>query len=216
VSSGNTVTGPVTISGANEVFSGNTIVGDVTISGKNVTFTNNTVTGTVTVSSDGNTIMDNEITSTGNYAVDLKTKSNNIVTDNTLIANGKYGDVAVNFNAANNNVVENNTPLANIEIEANSVWIGYNNTITVTVVNGTGNVTIKVNDKEYTVDLTDGVASQEFAAEDFVVDGDNNVSVTYNGGSFIAGQANATFRVISGIITNDTLSTQSGPEPGGE
>jgi predicted outer membrane repeat protein len=201
---GNTVTGPVTISGANEIFDGNTIVGDVTISGKNVTFTNNNVTGTVTVNSDGNAIMNNEITSTGNYAVDLKTKSNNIVTDNTLIANGKYGDVAVSYNDANNNVVENNLPVAEIEIDAPSVWIGNDNTITVTIVNGTGSVTIKVNDKEYTVDLTDGVASQEFAAEDFIP-GVNDVTVTYNGGSFIPAEATDSFRVIDGIITNDTF-----------
>ena len=199
---GNVVNG-FTISGKNVVATDNTINGAVTISGANVQFTNNTVTGTVTVSSNDNTITGNNITTTGDYAINLNAKTGNTVTDNNLIANGKYGDVAVTY-SNENNVVENNTPLASIEIEANSVWVGNNNTITVTIVNGTGSVTIKVNDKNYTVDLTDGVASQEFAAEDFIA-GENTVEVTYNGGSFIPANATATFRVIDGVITNDTF-----------
>ncbi len=201
---GNTVNG-LTISGAGANVYENTINGPVTISGANVVFEDNIVTGTVTVNSNGNTLTGNNITSTGAYAVTINNaRSDNTVTGNTLIANGKYGDVAVSYNEANNNVVENNLPLAEIEIDAPSVWIGDNNTITVTIVNGTGSVTIKVNDKEYTVDLTDGVASQEFAAEDFIP-GVNDVTVTYNGGSFIPAEATATFRVIDGIITNDTF-----------
>ena len=195
----------LTISGANVVAVDNIIKGTVTISGANVQFNDNIVTGTVTVNSNGNTLTGNNITSTGTYAVSINNaRSDNTVTGNTLIANGKYGDVAVSYNDANNNVVENNLPVAEIEIDAPSVWIGNDNTITVTIVNGTGSVTIKVNDKEYTVDLTDGVASQEFAAEDFIP-GVNDVIVTYNGGSFIPAEATATFRVIDGIITNDTF-----------
>ncbi|WP_405265534.1 beta strand repeat-containing protein [Methanobrevibacter sp.] len=197
----NTVEGATTIAKDSTVTE-NTF-GAVTISGANANFTDNTVTGTVTVNSNDNTIKNNMITTTGDYAIDLKAKTGNTVTDNTLIANGRYGDVAVKFTNADN-VVENNTPVANIEIEANSVWIGNNNTITVTIVNGTGSVTIKVNDKNYTIDLTDGVASQEFAAEDFIA-GVNTVEVTYNGGSFIPANATATFSVIDGIITNDTF-----------
>ena len=193
----------LTISGANVVAVDNIIKGTVTISGAKAQFIGNNVTGTVTVNSNDNVIISNNITTTGDYAINLNAKTGNTVTDNTLIANGKYGDVAVRFTNANN-VVENNTPLAAIEIEANSVWIGNSNTITVTIVNGTGTVTIKVNDKNYTVDLTDGVASQEFAAEDFVA-GENTVEVTYNGGSFIPANATATFSVIDGIITNDTF-----------
>ena len=201
---GNTVNG-LTISGANAVVTGNTVNGSVTISGANVQFNDNIVTGTVTVNSNGNTLTGNNITSTGTYAVSINNaRSDNTVTGNTLIANGKYGDVAVSYNDANNNVVENNLPVAEIEIDAPSVWIGNDNTITVTIVNGTGTVTIKVNDKNYTVDLTDGVASQEFVAEDFVA-GENTVEVTYNGGSFIPANATTTFRVIDGIITNDTF-----------
>ena len=187
---------------ANTTVVGNTFK-NVAISGTNTTFTNNDVTGTVTVSGNENTIVENTIASTGDYAVDLKTTSNNTVTDNYLTASLYKGDAAVN-NANENNIVENNNPKVIITVTADAVLVGSNGTVIVNVVNGTGNVTIKVNNKEYFIKLDEnGTATQVIAAEDLVI-GANNVNVTYESAEFLPVTETAVLGVLDGVITNAT------------
>ena len=187
---------------ANTTVVGNTFK-NVAISGTNTTFANNDVTGTVTVSGNENTIVENTIASTGDYAVDLKTTSNNTVTDNYLTASLYKGDAAVN-NANENNIVENNNPKVIITVTADAVLVGSNGTVIVNVVNGTGNVTIKVNNKEYFIKLDEnGTATQVIAAEDLVI-GANNVTATYLAEGFLPAIDNAVLAVLDGVITNAT------------
>ena len=188
--------------GTNAVIENNTIVGAVTINKVGTTFVGNNVTGTVTVSANNNVIKGNNITSTGDYAVDLGSKTGNNVTDNYLVGALYKGDVAVKFTNANN-VVENNTPVAPVDVVADTVWIGNNATVTVTVANTTGTVTISVNGKEQTVELVDGVATVEVSSEDLAV-GENNVTVTYNGPEYSPLTVEDAVIVLDGVITNAT------------
>ena len=200
----NTVGATVSVSGKNAVVENNTITGAVTISSSNVTFKNNNVTGTVTVSANGNVIEGNNITSTGNYAVDLGSKTGNNVTDNYLTASVYKGDKAVKFTNANN-VVENNLPkLEGITVAADAVWIGSNGVVTVNVPNATGNVTIKVNNKEYSVELDEnGTATKEIPAEDLVA-GENNVTATYENEAYSPVSNDTVLTVLDGVVTQDT------------
>ena len=187
---------------ANTTVVGNTFDA-VKISGEGTTFTNNDVNGTVTVNGNENTIVENNIVSTGDYAVDLGTTSNNTVSDNYLTASLYKGDAAVN-NANGNNTVENNDPKVIIAVTADAVLPGSNGTVVVNVVNGTGNVTIKVNNKEYFVELDEnGTATQVIAAEDLVI-GANNVTVTYESAEFLPVTETAVLGVLDGVITNAT------------
>jgi len=187
---------------ANTTATGNTFV-NVAISGTNTTFENNIVNGTVTVNGNDNNILGNDITSTGDYAVDLKSTTGNLVTGNYLTAELYKGDAAVKY-GGENNTVENNYPAISIDVVADSVWIGSNGTVVVSVVNGTGNVTIKVNDKEYVVELDEnGTCSQAVPAEDLVVGG-NNVTVTYETEGFLPVTIETALGVLDGVITNAT------------
>ena len=187
---------------ANTTVVGNTFV-NVAISGTNTTFENNNVSGTVTVSGNDNFIVGNNITSTGDYAVDLKTTTGNVVTDNYLIASLYKGDAAVNY-AGEDNIVADNDPIVDISVIADSVLVGSDATVVVTVVNGTGNVTINVNNKTYSVKLDEnGTAIQVIAAEDLVA-GTNNVTATYESAEYLPATADATLAVLDGVITNET------------
>ena len=204
----NNVAGGLNINGANIVAENNTITGAVTLgtTAKNTTFTDNTVNGLVTVKSNDNVITGNEITSTSDYAVDLGTTSNNTVTDNKLASADKLGDAAVKYAEDKNNTVVRNGGVAVITIDANNVFVGNNNTIAITVVNGTGNVTVKVNNKEFKeVKLTDGAVTIEVNASDIVA-GENVVVVTYNGDELVnVGTENATFIGLTNIVTEDVF-----------
>ena len=193
----------VTISGKNTVVEGNDIVGAVTINkaATNTTFVGNNVNATVTVNSDGNNIKDNTIITTDEYAIDLKTATGNNVTDNYLESSSYYGDASVKY-AGENNIADND-PKIIIDVVADAVWIGSNGTVVVTVVNGTGNVTIKVNDKEYVVDLDEnGTAVQVIPAEELAAV--NNVTATYETAGYLPTTVDAVLAVLDGVITNET------------
>jgi hypothetical protein len=198
----NTVCAGLTTGGTNAVIENNTIVGAVTINKVGTIFVGNDVAGTVTVSANNNIIKENNITSTGNYAVDLGSKTENTVTDNVLVASFYKGDAAVKYTNANN-VVENNLPVAPIEIVAETVWTGNNAVVTVTAVNTTGSVTIKVGDKSQTVDLVDGVATIEVSSE-YLVAQENTVFVNYNGPEYGSSTVEDVLFVLDGVITNAT------------
>ena len=198
----NTVAGGVATTGTDAIIENNTITGAVTINKVGTTFIGNDVNGTVTVSANNNVIKGNNITTTGNYAVDLGSKTGNNVTDNYLVAALYKGDAAVKFSNANN-IVENNLPVAPVVVVADSTWIGNNATVTVTVANTTGTVTITVNGKDQTVELVDGVATVEVAGEDLAA-GTNVLTVTYNGPEYAPLTVEDVIVVLDGVVTQDT------------
>ena len=139
---------------------------DITIStaASKVKILNNTITGLVTVQSNGNTITGNNITNSKTYAVDLKKTTGNVVTDNYLLSSKHFADEAVS--TVSGNVIKDNYPLPpamNIDIE---LLNNFENLVTVTVPNATGSITFSVSDKKYTVNLTEGVATQRISGLD--------------------------------------------------
>ncbi|WP_292743874.1 Ig-like domain repeat protein, partial [Methanobrevibacter sp.] len=202
---GNTVKS-LTISGKNVYAANNTVLTTVTIAAaaKNTTFEENEVNGLVTVNSNDNTIVRNKVTTATPYAIDLKSTSNNTVTYNKLSSADKLGDAAVNFaeDKDNNVTLNGGNPIMDIEVE--NTWITQNNTITIAIVNATGNVTVKVNNKEFVeVPLVDGAVTIEVDAADIVA-GVNNVTVTYNGDDFINVDTDSTtFIGLDNVVTED-------------
>jgi hypothetical protein len=124
--------------------------------------------------------MDNNITVNGNYAVYYVKASNTNITDNDLHAYYLVGDDAAVIVEGDNDTIENNRPYqANITVSGDNVWTGSDATVTVSVPNATGTVTIEVNGKSYDVELDEnGTATKDIPAEDLVA-GENIVSATY-------------------------------------
>ena len=201
----NTIGTTVAINGANAIVSNNNIGGTVTIANAatNTTLLDNDINATVTVNSKNNNIELNNIIVAGEYAIDLKTSTGNNVTENYLIAKLYKGDAAVKYSGENN--VKDNTPYVAISVAADDVLAGSNATVIVNVINSMGgNVTIKVNNKEYIVELDEnGTATQVIAAEDLVI-GANNVTATYLAEGFLPAIDNAVLAVLDGVITNAT------------
>ena len=151
-------------------------------------------------------IKDNTITVDGKYAVYYAKAINTNVTGNTLYGHELEGDDAAYIGDGTNNVIENNLPVsepADIVIESNPVWIGSDATVVVNVANATGTVTIEINGKSYPVELDNGVATQDIAAEDLVV-GENDITVTYEGPEFKTTTATGVIYVADGVVTQDT------------
>jgi len=151
-------------------------------------------------------IKNNTIYTEGHYAVSLKSANDAIITNNYLVSTDLCGDDSVYIGSGSGNVVEDNLPaksLANITVAADPVWTGSNATVSVTVPNATGTVTIEVNGKSYTVDLVDGVATFEVVAED-LVDGENIITATYEGPEFATSEATGVLFVADGVVTQDT------------
>ncbi|WP_407376374.1 Ig-like domain repeat protein [Methanobrevibacter sp.] len=202
---GNTVKS-LTISGKNVYAANNTVLTTVNIAAaaKNTTFEENEVNGLVTVNSNDNTIVRNKVTTETPYAIDLKSTSNNTVTYNKLSSADKMGDAAVNYaeDKDNNVTLNGGNPIMDIKVE--NTWITQNNTITIAIVNATGNVTVKVNNKEFVeVPLVDGAVTIEVDAADIVA-GVNNVTVTYNGDDFInADTDSTTFIGLDNVVTEE-------------
>ena len=211
----NTMTGALSLAGANIVATGNT-AGSMTVgtasAGGNITVDNNTINGavtinkaatgtiftnnlvkdTVTVNSNENTITDNQISTEKAYAIDLKSTANNTVKYNTLSSADKMGDDAVKFVEDKDNVVKNNGMNAIIQIEVANSWSGDNNTINITVVNATGTVNVNINGNEYkNIALADSQAQFEIPASDIKV-GLNDLTVTFNGNKVISSDSKAT------------------------
>ena len=195
--------GVASISGKNTVVENNTFNGAVTVAkaATNTTFTNNHLKNGLTVNSDSNVITDNQIASSGDYAIDLKTSQNNVVENNTLSSKDKVGDDAVSVPSGKVNNISDNGVNAIIQINAPNSWMGNNNIITVTVVNASGNVSIKVNGKEFNeIPLNNSVASFEVDADDIKV-GLNDVTAIYGGSDEIAGDSkDTTFRGLDNVV----------------
>lgn len=141
---------------------------------ENLTFNNNTVEGILSIFSNNNTFTGNNITSTKEYAIDLKKSAGNIVTGNYLLSSKNFGDGAVSF--ANENIVKNNYPIAPDVLIDVELVNKFENIVTVTVPDCSGNVTIQVSDKKYTLTLTDGVATQRLSG---LEPGNHTLTVDY-------------------------------------
>ncbi|WP_458403478.1 Ig-like domain repeat protein [Methanobrevibacter sp.] len=198
----------LTISGKNVVANDNTVKGAVTINAAatNTTFDNNHIEETLTVNSNNNVITNNQISSTGDYAVDLKSTSNNTVKFNSLSSKDKMGDGAVKFVEDKDNAVAQNGMNAIINIDVADSWSGENNTVAINVVNATGSVTIKVNNKEYeAISLVDGNATFVIPAADIEV-GLNDLTVTYGGNKVISGDSKTvTFYGLDNVVFQEVF-----------
>ena len=152
-------------------------------------------------------IQNNTIISEGKYAVYLGSASSP-THDSNVIGNILYGHELTGDAAAvavgEGNVIENNFPQIPTEfsVEATDAFVGGPTTVIVTVPDATGTVTIKVNNKEYEVNLTDGVAVKEIY--DY---GDNlTVFATFNGDlKYFPISGSTTFEVLDNIVFNDTF-----------
>ena len=199
-------TGSLKVTGKNDIVFNNEIYGEVSITGTNTTFEENFVTDVVTVSSNGNTISDNVIFTESDYAIDLTSSSQNVVEYNRLIAGDAKGDEAVKSDAAADNDIERNMGMKIMTITVADTWYGYNNTIAISVPGATGNVTVKVNKKEYVeVPLVNGNVTIVVDADD-IDEGLNDVIVTYNGDASIDADSDyATFMAYGDTVTPDTF-----------
>lgn len=151
-------------------------------------------------------IQNNTVITDGQYAVFLVSAKDSTVSNNILYSDELLGDEAVNIGGGSGNVVEDNYPIVcpTILVEATDVFEGQATTVTVTVPDATGSVTIRVNNKEYTVDLVDGVAVKDIDdyGEDF------NVEVTYNGDlKYLPNVNSTTFDIIDNIVTPEDFYT---------
>ena len=153
-------------------------------------------------------IQNNTVYTDGAYAIYFLSAVDSTVTGNTLYGDELTGDDSVKINGGSGNTVKDNYPPfpAEITIDAGNIFVGNDNLITVTVNNATGSVTIKLNGKTYQVDLNNSVATKVISKDD-LTNGVNFVEVTYNGDdSYKVSTANSTFKVLDGIITNETYS----------
>ena len=152
-------------------------------------------------------IRSNNITTDGKYAVYYAHAINTNVTLNELLAHELEGDAAAFIASGDNNYININFPpyIPEIIIEANDTWIGNDVTVYVTIANTTGNVTIKVNDKEFKdLTLIDGKVSQIVDASDLIA-GINNIVVTFTStdDSMRSGNETGAFYVLNGVVTQD-------------
>ena len=202
-----------TISGKNAVVDNNTFFGVSnngavyisSSSAKNTTFTNNYLKDALTVSSSDNVITGNKISTEKAYAVDLKSTSGNTVTKNVLSSADKMGDEAVKYVEDKDNVVKYNGLNAIIEIDVADSWSGYNNTINVTVVEASGNITIRVNGKEFEPITLDKYGKATFEIPANVIEvGLNDLTVDYSGDDIINPETKSvTFHGLDNVITSE-------------
>ncbi|WP_295617700.1 Ig-like domain-containing protein [uncultured Methanobrevibacter sp.] len=213
------IVGDVTLSGNNTLLQGSDVDGNISFGTKSAgtaTVNENNINGQITTKASNNNLVitNNVIHTDEEYAIVLKSR-NNIVECNQLYAAEKKGEEAVSFDETKNNTVQKNYPpyMPKIEIETPVIWIGNSADIVITVSNlegaetilATGNVTVKINGKEETIELSEGKATYTIPAEDITA-GENTVTVTYNGADdFATGEESATFAPLDGVVTKDTF-----------
>ena len=141
---------------------------------ENLTFNGNAVGDVLTIFSSNNTITGNNITSQKDYAIDLKNSRGNIVTGNYLLSSKHFGDNAVSFK--NDNIIKDNYPFAPDVLINVELVNGFENIVTVNVPNCSGNVTIQVSDKKYTLTLANGIVTQRVSG---LEPGNHTLTVDY-------------------------------------
>ena len=154
-------------------------------------------------------VRDNAVFTKGKYAVYFLNAVNTNVTNNNLHAYALDGDDAAIIKGGSNNVIRDNMPpyVAEIIINAPNAFKGNEYIISISVTNATvGNITLKVNNKEFNLQLVDGTVSQVVDYADLVEGAVNNVTVIYGGSDVVkSGVNNATFIVLDGVVTNATF-----------
>ena len=91
-------------------------------------------------------------------------------------------------------------PDISIDVAKDNIWTTESNSVTVTIPEATGTVTIKVNGKEIAVaTLSEGSATKTIDADD-IVDGINTVEVTYDGFT-----NSTTFNAQGNVVTPDNF-----------
>ena len=150
-------------------------------------------------------VENNTIVTQGKYTVSVLDGTKGNVTGNVLYAEELFGDDSVAPGI--DGIVANNTPPFDPEIivEGQPVWIGSNSTVTVTVPNATGNVTIVIGNKTYKeVPLVNGTVTVPVDAT-VLIGGANDVNVTYNGDLYLkVGNTIGNLQILDGVITNAT------------
>ena len=167
---------------------------------ENLTFHNNTVEGVLSVFSNNNTITRNNITSEKEYAIDLKKTTGNIVTGNYLLSSKHFGDNAVSF--TNENIIKDNYPIAPDVLINVELVNKFENIVTVNVPNCSGNVSIHVSDKKYTLALSNGVAAQRISG---LEPGNYTLTVDYQDDSSPIYSSNSTNIIVPKIDVYDFL-----------
>uniref|UniRef100_UPI002617C5D3 Ig-like domain-containing protein n=1 Tax=uncultured Methanobrevibacter sp. TaxID=253161 RepID=UPI002617C5D3 len=169
----NVINGATTITQANIIVENNTFLGDNSIkinnaNAKNVTFANNDVVGYIEFgnkNAKGNIITGNNITTSKNYAIDLKTYTGTetVITDNILSSNNGFGNAAINHKDDDTLVIDNyQSETAGINITADDIYVGQTAVFNITCnVTSVSEVSVLVNNKQYTVKLVDGKGSLE-------------------------------------------------------
>ena len=198
----NIVNGASTISNKNVYVFNNNFSGENTIkfssaNANNVTFENNYVLGNIefTANAKNNYIINNTIITSKDYAIDLKayTTTNNVIVDNYLSSGENCGNDAVNFTDDGNITVDNfQISSADINVYAENIKADQTAKINVTT-NETliNSVVVTINNKQYALNLSEGVGSLEVPNLEM---GSYNVSVV-SGNKLFNAQNSTQFNV---------------------
>jgi hypothetical protein len=128
-------------------------------------------------------IQNNTIYTEGKYTISVIDADYVHATGNTLYAHELAGDDSINPGKCEDVILSENIPAkAEIIIDVEDCFAGHDNNVTITVVNMTGNVTVKVNGKDVAVEqvLVDNEFNYVISASDLVI-GENSIEVTFNG-----------------------------------
>lgn len=165
-------------------------------------------------------IRDNTVYTDGKYAVSVINASYLTVENNELYAHELTGDDSVRQGVCENVSIKNNNKVKSkhkIIIEINDCWFGQDNQVNITVVNATGNLTIKVNDMVVASEDVDATIVYTIPS-DFIVLGKNTVEAIFNGtesksASFIAFDFESEIQISLGAVSigNDVPITVSIP-----
>ena len=185
----NTIQGSTSISSnvKNALIIINNLYGNISIpsTATNITITQNNITGTITLDASANTITNNNITTDEEYTIESRRAcTDNVITDNYLMAASNAGDDSVKLKDPSN-VIENNIPINTVItiIAQNETTV--NTTIPLTIILSTtkGNllkdqeITVSTDTNE-TVTAKNGILIGLYTPASI---GEKTITVTYNG-----------------------------------
>ena len=178
----------------------------ITLNIEDSTFTNNNAKNGGAVYAEGNVTIINSVfhDNTASIGEDVYVASGS----NTAVLGCTVDDESYLWEADGGNLTIGDAPAkpvkANITVSAGTVLAGNDATVTVSVPNATGTVTIEINGKSYDVELDNGVATKDIPAADLVA-GENVVTATYNGPDFESNDNITSIYVLDGVVTNETF-----------
>ena len=158
-------------------------------------------------------IQNNTVYTEGAYTISVINSTSLNVEGNTLYARELAGDDSIDPGITEDVTIgENLPPKPDVVIEIDDCWMGLDNRVNITVAGATGNVTIRVNDKEVAVEqvLVDGTFNFTISASDMIA-GENTIEVTYNGlGKEVLPNTNSTtFNVMESMDPELTISVEN-------